>query len=237
MARNQTGNLCPKKNCASIITASLDYSNNFHRDQEAQNRAENGVITQEQKQKLRQLKADVERMSEEDLDENQGNLFAGISTEKIFRQLKRVKGAPILPSVLKLADQKTRQAMEKANMFNEYFISVYNPRTCGTCETENLHHLLICDFYTSPEEVCVILRGLDITKETSPDAIPPCFLQSCAEDLTKLLSFIFRNAKETGKFPSSWKIFCIKPLYNEEAKDKVANYRPVAFFILYKQNF
>ena len=121
-----------------------------------------GVITKEQEHKLAQLKADVERMSEEDLAEYQHNLFAGRSTEKIFKHLKQVKGAPILPPVMILADQKGRTALEKANNFNKYFISVYKPR--GTCKTENLQYSLVCDFGTSPENVCVVLRELDVTK-------------------------------------------------------------------------
>ena len=145
-------------------------SNVIRRLKAAETRAEKGVITEGQKYKLAQLKADVERMSQEDLAEYQDNLFAGRSTEKIFKHLKRVKGAPILPPVMKVADQKTRTALKKAKMFNEYFISVYNPR--GTCETEKLQHSLVCDFDTRTEKVCVILRELDITKATGLDGIP-----------------------------------------------------------------
>ena len=136
---------------------------------------------------------------------------------------------------MKIADQKSRTALEKANMFNEYFISVYNPG--GTCETENLQHSLVCNFDTSPEKVCAILRELDITKATGPDGIPPYFLRCCAEGLAKSPSFIFRKAKETGKFPSCWKISCIKPLHKEGAKDKVANYRPVALLSCVRKVF
>ena len=71
-------------------------------------------------------------------------------------------------------------------------------------------------------------RELDNTKAAGPDGIPPCFLRGCAEGLAKSLSFIFRKAKETGNFPSCWKISCIKPLHKQGAKNKVANYRAVA---------
>ena len=149
-----------------------------------------------------------------------------VQQKKSSNNLKRVKGVPITPLVMKLADKKARTALEKANMFNEYLISVYNP--ADNCQSENLQHSLMYDFDTSPEKACVILRKLNITKATGPDSIPPCFLRVCAEELARSLSFILRKAKETGKFPSCWKISCIKPLHKEGAKDKVANYRPVA---------
>ena len=190
----------------------------------AENRAEKGIITENQKHKVAQLKTDVERMSEEDLSEYPDKLFARRSTEKTFKHLKRVKGAPILPLVMKLADEKTRTALEKANAFNESIISVYNPR--GTCKTENLQHSLVGDFDTSSEKVCVIQRELDNTKATGPDGISPCFLRGCAEGLAQSVSYIFR--KETSKLPTCWKISCIKPLHKVGAKDKVAICRPVA---------
>ena len=88
-------------------------SNVIRRLKAAETRAEKGVITEGQNYKPAQLKADVERMSQEDLVEYQDNLLKGRSTEKIIRQLKRVKGAPILPPERKLADQKTRTALKK----------------------------------------------------------------------------------------------------------------------------
>ena len=112
-------------------------------------------------------------------------------------------------------------------MFNEYFISVYNPR--GTCETENLQHSLVCDFDTRPEKVCVILRELEITKATGLDGIPmfPARLHGRVSQVAVLhLQKSKRSAKSlhalgycTRKEPKTWSLTTTQLLcYLESAK-------------------
>ena len=84
------------------------------------------------------------------------------------------------------------------------------------------------NFDSSAEHTELILSGLDLSKATGPDGIPNYLLKSCSHSLSKSLSVVFKKSKQTGTFPSPWKVARIKPIFKDGAKESAVDYRPAA---------
>ena len=46
--------------------------------------------------------------------------------------------------------------------------------------------------------------------------------------ITKSITYIVNNCIRSGKFPTSWKLAKVNPLYKGGAKDDINNYRPTS---------
>ena len=72
------------------------------------------------------------------------------------------------------------------------------------------------------------LSTLDISKATGLDGIGPKLLKISSDIITKSITYIVNNCIRSGKFPISWKLAKVNPLYKGGAKDDINNYRPIS---------
>ena len=72
------------------------------------------------------------------------------------------------------------------------------------------------------------LSTLDISKATGLDGIGPKLLKISSGIITKSITYIVNNCIRSGKFPTSWKLAKVNPLYKGGAKDGINNYRPIS---------
>ena len=72
------------------------------------------------------------------------------------------------------------------------------------------------------------LPTFDISKATGLDGIGPKLLKISSGIITKSITNNFDNCITSGKFPTSWKLAKVNPLYNGDAKDGINNYRPIS---------
>ena len=58
-------------------------------------------------------------------------------------------------------------------------------------------------------------------------------IQKCNDELSKLLSIIYRNSLDKGDLPCEWKQANVTAINNSGPKTKVENYRPILVLHLY----
>ena len=75
--------------------------------------------------------------------------------------------------------QKKPQMTFKANLFNEYFQSVYTVSSAFVGPFAPDPASILKDFDTSMERVLGIVHKLDETKSRGADNLPPSFFQKC----------------------------------------------------------
>ena len=122
-----------------------------------------------------------------------------------------------------------------ANLFNNYFYSVYKPPCRASVYDEllpsnqlNLHHQHISQVPLSPGEVLDVLNHLDVNKATGPDKIPAKLLKNCAPCISNSLCAIFNKCLHLGKLPAAWKVANIIPISKSGLPGEVSNYRPIS---------
>lgn len=71
----------------------------------------------------------------------------------------------------------------------------------------------ISDITTTPAEVHNILKTLNTTKAVGPDGISNRLLRECRESLSAPLSRLFNLSLQTGRFPTSWKLANVVPVF------------------------
>ena len=79
-----------------------------------------------------------------------------------------------------------------------------------------------------PEEVFKVLSKLDIDKATGPDCISNKLLHEAALPLAQPLSELLNFSLSLGKFPDTWKIAQVVPVFKKGDPLLCNNYRPIS---------
>ena len=118
---------------------------------------------------------------------------------------------------------------DKAEAFNNFFLSHSN------IDTSNAHLPEEQDF---PEEVESIIAteadvldqilAIDPSKATGPDGISPRLLKEAGQSIIPSLTRLINLSLTSAKFPKSWKLANVVPLFKKGDKDVPNNYRPVS---------
>uniref|UniRef100_A0A803KB33 Reverse transcriptase domain-containing protein n=1 Tax=Xenopus tropicalis TaxID=8364 RepID=A0A803KB33_XENTR len=82
-------------------------------------------------------------------------------------------------------------------------------------------------------EVSHLLLSAPLTT-CSLDSMPSSLLKHCIPELTPALTHIFNSSLTSGRFPSSFKQACVKPILKKALLDQscLSNYRPVSLLLL-----
>lgn len=120
-------------------------------------------------------------------------------------------------------------SVEKANIFNEYFASVFtsDDNKIPTCNSKaNGNMLTEVDF--SPAIVYKALRSFKPKCSHGPDGLPSILLRNLSRALSDPLSFIFDSSFRTGVLPSCWRDAIVTPVFKKGATSIPNNYRPIS---------
>ena len=167
--------------------------------------------------------------------EGRGLIFDGCSdiykNPKRFWSVFRYKAkSRTLPMTLKGLGEEAVSPVDKANLFNRYFHSVFNqgvfpPVSPGNATNDNPH---LHSIQISISEVRDVLLGLDVTKAVGPDSLSPRVLRECADIRSPSLCGIFNKSLSSGILPSVFKEANIIPIHKKEDKESGTNYGPVS---------
>ncbi|XP_037034212.1 uncharacterized protein LOC119072993 [Bradysia coprophila] len=150
--------------------------------------------------------------------------------KSFWRHINAKRKSNNLPAVVELNGKKASTDSEKANLFAEYFQSVYatepdDPSLLDFINTRNDHD---CYDVTAPTElVHFVLRGMDISKGSGHDGVSSFFLRECADYLAEPLSIVYTQSLVDKCYPDAFKIGQLTPVYKSGRKTDVKNYRGV----------
>ena len=126
--------------------------------------------------------------------------------------------------------------IEKANMLNQYFHSVFSSPKDYCFKVVNPQHSTISNFSICKTTIFEILATLDMTKTRGPDGLPPLFFRKTATEMCKTLNTMFKAVKRNRKIPKAWKKAVVLPIYKQGEYKLVENYRPCRCLTLKQDN-
>ena len=128
---------------------------------------------------------------------------------------------------------KASTPSEVAELFNQYFVSVFaSDQGTPAPERENGQlpdsDLFLTDVILSVSEVELTLLNLDASKATGPDELPAKILKGTAEVIAPSLTELFNKLLRLGCLPEDWKLANIVPVFKKDNKEQAENYRPIS---------
>lgn len=147
-----------------------------------------------------------------------------------WRFINEKRSSNSLPSKISLNDQSASTDADKANLFANFFASVYIDHNDQTdlrnlIDNRNDHGYNIMNI--TNETVLYAIKNLNISKGAGFDKIPPSFVKQCAETIAKPLSILYGKSIADCAYPNCWKIGQITPIHKSGKKNDVKNYRGV----------
>ena len=127
------------------------------------------------------------------------------------------------------APRYTKNDQEKANTFNQFFASVFNPETAMytkviPCKTEDkLFEISIDESWVRKK-----LKKLKINKSPGPDGLHPRVLHELTEVIITPLTIIYKASLSSGELPDDWKSANVTAIYKKGSRHIAGNYRPVS---------
>ena len=145
----------------------------------------------------------------------------------------KLKARSALPDLLTKDGTRVTSAMDKANMFNNFFSNVFTheemnhfPSALNLKTTEALDDIVFTE-----ADVLSLFRKLNVTKSPGPDNIHPRVLKECADELVSPLYTLFKASLSAGELPQAWKVATkptISPIFKKGSRSDVSNYRPIS---------
>ena len=123
---------------------------------------------------------------------------------------------------------------EKADILNRQFQNAFSTKTTITQEEFDANCKMKGNFPTMPD-ICIseagvnkLLKGLNPHKASGPDSITPRILKELADDISPILTLIFKQSYDTGELPLIWKSAFVSPIFKKGKIFETINYRPVS---------
>jgi hypothetical protein len=143
---------------------------------------------------------------------------------------KKLKSRDQIPSLTALTGTSVSEDVGKAELFSDFFQSVYvnEPQH----EYENFNQpasaVMLEDVHIDIVQVKRELLGLNASKSAGPDQIPAKLLKDLAVELCIPLTKVFNQSLECSSLPADWKKGNISPIFKGGSKHSPNCYRPIS---------
>ena len=118
---------------------------------------------------------------------------------------------------------------EKARVLNNTFQSVFTTEDLSSFPTLPVTtHPPLPEISITKHGVFTLLSQIDPHKACRPDNIPPRILQELAQELTPMITHLFKQSLDSSKLPPKWKFAYVTPLFMKDKRSDPSNYRPVS---------
>ena len=148
-----------------------------------------------------------------------------------FKYLRSMNTSSVYPSVLEWNDYKAHSIVEKANVFNNYFCSLFGPASQITIVLSKNPSIILSDSLVAVSEVENMLKECDDNLSAGSDNIPAFVLHISASILARLVRPLFQGIVETGIWPDEWKTAFIIPLHKNGSISLAQNFRPISILV------
>ena len=121
--------------------------------------------------------------------------------------------------------------MEKAELFNSFFTKQCSINKKDSKLPPRLHFLTDKRLSTVKlvnTDILRIIQDLNRNKAHGPDKINIQMLKICGNSLYRPLELIFNDCLANGIYPFGWNKGNIVPVYKENDKQRLNNYRPIS---------
>lgn len=135
-----------------------------------------------------------------------------------------------LPHLKSTDGRLITSSIEKANIFNQYFASVFTVDN-GNAPVRNFkleQNCALADVEFSPIKVYRALRSLKPKTSHGPDGLPNILLHNLAGVVCGPLSFIFNASFQSGSLPQCWLDALVTPVFKKGETSSPSNYRPIS---------
>ena len=156
------------------------------------------------------------------------------------------KGAKSKNSIIKLVINKRTltDASDIANAMNKHFCEI-GPKLASKIEEGDCFKSFLGNsadqnfFIKAVDETDVLeeLLKLNHRKSAGPDEFSPKLVKMCSYSLYKPLTFIFNKSIASGKYPKTFKVAKLVPLYKAEKHCNPSNYRPISLLNCFDKVF
>lgn len=160
--------------------------------------------------------------------------------KSFWRYINGKRFSNSLPSKLNYRGSSATTESEKANLFAEFFASVYTNHITNIDLNEITNGRSDIGFNKlniTNDAVFNAAYRVDTTKGAGDDKIPPIFIRYCTESLTKPLTIIYQRSIVECEYPDRWKTGRITPIFKSGSKTEVNNNRGVTVLSMFAKLF
>ena len=121
-------------------------------------------------------------------------------------------------------------AIDKANLFNDYFLShsKIDDHDTQLPAANDVPPFILENVTTTEEEVLDLISSLDVNKSTGHDGVSARMLKLAGASVSSSLTQLFNLCLSCKQFPNLWKKANVVPLHKKDHKDLCCNYRPIS---------
>lgn len=152
------------------------------------------------------------------------------NTKPFWKFIKSKRNFQSSINTLIKGNSAVTSAIEKAELLNEYFCSVFTKENTDSmpslCTPAVCHSIPNLDI--SEQGVKKLLDELQVNKSSGPDGISPYVLKMCSTAIAPLFTTIYRKSINTGQLPQDWHTAVVTPIYKKGSPTDPGNYRPVS---------
>ena len=162
-----------------------------------------------------------------------------LNSKQFWKFIKEKNGLSSIPGCVKFNDQDYNEPVAIANIFAQYFSSVYE-NTSNKAWTGKLNGSMWPTIYLkniSEKEISTVLAKIKNSSVSGLDNIPAYIIKDCRSAFLKPLHYIYNLCIKTGVFPDIWKQAKITPIHKNGDKNLVVNYRPIVLLCNFSKIF
>ena len=154
-------------------------------------------------------------------------IFRGRKFSDLQKYLRSLHKSSRFPETMKYEDEKSNDDAQKNKFFSSFFSNVFLKRNqidqTRTFAKKTYNHV-----YVSETKILEILSKLETSKTCGPHNTGNLVLKNLPA-LSNSLLIVFKAALSKGYFPSFWKISEVFPVFKDEDRADVKQYRPIRF--------
>ena len=157
--------------------------------------------------------------------------------KKFWSFVKVTTKSSSYPQFLRYGNLFSTCSVDKANIFNDFFQSVFLQNNAVECNENDRHYYsnaesFLNEIVLTQSEVYACLLEFDPGKASGPDNIPAKILKLTAEQISPSICRLFNLSLRLGVMPTAWKEANVTPVFKNGNEACVENYRPISLLCI-----